>query len=66
MPLLQPQHVTYKLLSPQRNIQTIYVAHMSPTVTVTWYVVVAMATRFPLQQNATMVCCCLKKYVYQI
>ena len=29
------QHVTYKLLSPQRNIQTKYVAHMSPTATVT-------------------------------
>ena len=35
MPLLQMQHLTYKLLSPQRNIQTKYVAHMSPTAIVT-------------------------------
>ena len=33
MPKLQLQHITYKLSSPQRNIQTKYVAHMSLTAT---------------------------------
>ena len=54
MPLLQTQHVTYKLLSPQRNIQPDMQLICLQLPQLQWYVVFAMAARFPLQRNTSI------------
>ena len=68
MPSLQQQqqHVTYGLLSPQRNIQTKYVAHMPQNATVVMLCRCCHGSKVSIATNATMVCCCPKEYVYQI